>query len=668
MGLCWSPARAISETFTGSGFVVSRNGDLVTNAHVVSGCQTVAVKQGDRRYLATILASDKNIDLALVRIPPQVKLTEIAILRQSPPLRAGEQAISYGFPLTGALTTEGNLTVGYVSALRGLGDDPHSIQITTPIQQGNSGGPLLDSSGNVIGVVAAKLDVFKAMLAIGDVPQNVNFAVDLATLKRFLAAHSVDVTPVPSTGDLRPADIGERAKLFTYLIECETESIAHLITPPRLPAPNSADPPVPSAPLRLVSVDIGKLKWSDVRQPYPSIRPEIFELNISNAGSDRVTELTIAFRRTRGQPCSQDLEKYDGFKRFSVNLRPGDSVTVTAEFSARAVSFCIVRALGPLEGLAPCSNSSVPSDAAIIACTRIIRSGEVHGTDLAASYVSRGYRYAGKGDYDRAIADYTEAIRLDPKLDYAFFRRGVAYSQKKEHDRAIADYSQVVRLNPKRAPAYVRRGYAYHSKGDYDRAIADYDQAIRINPRYVPAYHNRGFAHFAKGEHDRAIADYTEAIRLDQQYAASYRNRSIAYLYTGSRAKARSDLEMATQLMPKDAYVALWRELVERRANAPSTLEQALLQIEMAAWPAPVIRLFLGETTPAALLASAKDSDPKKSRERLCEANFFVGQLALQRGSKEEAKRAFQIVVRDCPPEVLAMGAAAAELSAGLQR
>jgi lipoprotein NlpI len=78
--------------------------------------------------------------------------------------------------------------------------------------------------------------------------------------------------------------------------------------------------------------------------------------------------------------------------------------------------------------------------------------------------------------------------------------------------------------------------------------------------------------------------------------------------------------------------------------------------------------VILRETTPEALFASAKDSDPKKSRERLCDANFFVGQLALQRGSKEEAKRAFQIVVRDCPPELLEMGAAAAELSAGLQR
>src|SRR5262249_3283700 len=143
------------------------------------------------------------------------------------PLRAGEQAISYGFPLTGALSTKGNLTVGYVSALRGLGDDPRSIQITTPVQPGNSGGPLLDSSGNVIGVVSAKLDALRVMRATGDVPQNINFAIDLATLKRFLAANSVRVTPAPSTGDLRPADIGERAKLFTYLIECEAESIAH---------------------------------------------------------------------------------------------------------------------------------------------------------------------------------------------------------------------------------------------------------------------------------------------------------------------------------------------------------------------------------------------------------------------------------------------------------
>jgi lipoprotein NlpI len=283
----------------------------------------------------------------------------------------------------------------------------------------------------------------------------------------------------------------------------------------------------------------------------------------------------------------------------------------------------------------------------------------------------RAILYLKKGDFDRAIADYREAIKLKPELAekvranlvYALRSRGREYDGRGEYDRAIADYSEAIRLNP--TPALLnRRGYDYHAKGEYDRAIADYDEAIRINPNYVVAHHNRGFAHSAKGQYDRAIADYTEAIRLDQKYTISYRNRGIAYLYSGSAAKAQADLETATQLTPKDAYLALWREIAERRANAPSTLAHAVSQIDMATWPAPIARFLQGDGTQAALLASAKDSEPKKSRERLCEANFFIGQLALQRGSKDEAKRAFQISARDCPRQFLEMAAAVAELRA----
>jgi lipoprotein NlpI len=250
-------------------------------------------------------------------------------------------------------------------------------------------------------------------------------------------------------------------------------------------------------------------------------------------------------------------------------------------------------------------------------------------------------------------------------LAYALRSRGREYDGKGEYDRAIADYSEAIRLTPTLGPALLnRRGYDYHAKGEYDRAIADYDEAIRINPNYVVAHHNRGFAHFAKGQYDRAIADYTEAIRLDQQYTSSYRNRGIAHLYSGSRATAQADFDLAARLRPKDAYIALWREIASRRADERSTLEQAVSQIDMTAWPAPIIRFLLGENTQEVLLASAKDSDPKKSRERLCDTNFFVGQLALQRGSKEEAKRAFQIAVRDCPRQFLEMAAATTELRA----
>jgi tetratricopeptide (TPR) repeat protein len=780
-----------TETVTGTGFAVTSDGVVITNYHVINECDSTirARIEGSPEYyyVATVAARDASRDLAALRLlrggqsaQGPIRGIPRVVFRKGPAVQQGEKAITYGFPLRGLLATSGNLTSGYVSALSGLGDDPNYIQIATPVQQGNSGGPLYDGSGHVIGVVVAKLNALRVMLATGDVPQNVNFAVEIGAVRHFLQQNKVQVAEEDSTNELPLPEIAQKARLSTYLIECETQDA--LVSAPSMLAPPPASPkytgvPTPPSAERQqpIPVDLSKLKFSDIRRPYPYGSPQIVEIAISNAASDRVSELTVAFRRTQGQPCSRNLEEYDGFKRFSVDLLPGDSVTVTGEFSAQAVSFCIVRAVGPPVGLTACSNSTVAADVAITACTNAIRSGDVHGAGLTAAYASRGNRYDRKGDYDRAIADYTEAIRLNPKLDYAFFRRGWAYAKKNEHDRAIADCSQAISLNPRsegalyvrayssvrkgdydqgiadysavitlnagnsgafhgRANLYLRkddfdraiadyteaiklepnltetvglnlsdalrsrglnydrrgeydraiadyseairlnpnltlpyltrRGYAYHAKGDYERAITDYDEAIRINPNYVVAYHNRGFAHFAKGEYHRAIVDYTEAIRLNQKYATSYRNRGIAQLYSGSRAKAQADLEVATQLMPKDAYLALWREIAARQANAPSTLAQAVSQIDMASWPGPIARFLLGEGTQAALFASAKDSDPKKSRERLCEANFFVGQFALQRGSKEEAKRAFQIAARDCPRQFLERGAAAADLRA----
>src|SRR5262249_34426931 len=251
----------------------------------------------------------------------------------------------------GALPTEGNLTVGNVSALHSLEDDPHYIQITTPVQPGNSGGPLLDSSGNIIGVVAAKLNALRVTRATGDIPQNVNFAVELGTLKRFLAANSVRATTAPSDRNLHPADIGEQAKVFTYLIECETEIIASVQE--QMPAPKMPDYRSTPAPqlqtAKPVKIDPCKLKFSDLRRPYPNIAPEIAELIVSNVGADRVTELTIGFYNKSGSTCSLKPEDYDGLKRFSTNLLPGDSITLSGDFGTRSQAFCLLSAWGPPE-------------------------------------------------------------------------------------------------------------------------------------------------------------------------------------------------------------------------------------------------------------------------------------------------------------------------------
>src|SRR5258707_1124819 len=86
--------------------------------------------------------------------------------------------------------------------------------------------------------------------------------------------------------------------------------------------------------------------------------------------------------------------------------------------------------------------------------------------------------------------------------------RGVAWYVKGDYDRAIADYDEAIRLHPRYAPAFNNRGNVWYRKGDKDRAIADYDEAIRLDPKYAPAYTNRGNAWSGKGDNDRAIADY----------------------------------------------------------------------------------------------------------------------------------------------------------------
>ena len=189
-------------------------------------------------------------------------------------------------------------------------------------------------------------------------------------------------------------------------------------------------------------------------------------------------------------------------------------------------------------------------DPGIVACTRAIASGLWRGRDLAWAYGSRGKAHLAKGDADLAIADFNEAIQLDPELALSYYRRGNVYRAKGDNDLAIADYDQAIRLDPKDAAAYSNRGVAYYGKGDNDRAIADYDAVIRLDPKDAAAYSNRGVAYNAKGDNDRAIADYDTVIRIAPD-AFTYSNRSIAYRDKGDNDRAIADCDQAIRLDPK---------------------------------------------------------------------------------------------------------------------
>jgi tetratricopeptide (TPR) repeat protein len=170
--------------------------------------------------------------------------------------------------------------------------------------------------------------------------------------------------------------------------------------------------------------------------------------------------------------------------------------------------------------------------------------------NFAEAYNARGNAYHHKKDYDRAIADYSQAMRLDPNFAEAYNARGLAYSDKGDYDRAIADLDQAIRLDPDLAMAYFNRGGVYYEKGDYDRAIADYSQAIRLDPNSATSYNNRSFVYNVKKDYDRAIADCSQVIRLNPDYAEPYFSRGFAYYYKGDYDRSITDFNQAIRLNP----------------------------------------------------------------------------------------------------------------------
>ena len=199
---------------SGSGFLVG--GQIVTNHHVVDGCARVTVHRAGTSHDVTVRAVDADDDLALLKGPPG----EAAMFSESHRASLGEAVTVAGFPLRGLLSSELNVTSGNVSALAGPGDDPKLLQITAPVQQGNSGGPLLDGAGNVIGVVVSKLDAVHAAALTGDIPQNVNFAIKGTLVRSFLDIHGVAYGRRPSNSKLAPEQLAELAQTFTVAVHC----------------------------------------------------------------------------------------------------------------------------------------------------------------------------------------------------------------------------------------------------------------------------------------------------------------------------------------------------------------------------------------------------------------------------------------------------------------
>lgn len=213
-------AKAATNQFepVGTAFFVNAVGELVTNKHVIDGCTAIYVLVGNKQRSAVLRGADSAMDLAVLSV--DATPTAHPRIRTARDDRLGETIIVAGYPLQGILSAGLNITTGTVSALAGLLNNTQILQITAPVQPGNSGGPLLDENGSVAGVVVSKLNAVAVAKYTGDIPQNVNFAIKSSVLRGFLEANGIDYTNAGTSTKSSVVKIAESAKAFTLPIFC----------------------------------------------------------------------------------------------------------------------------------------------------------------------------------------------------------------------------------------------------------------------------------------------------------------------------------------------------------------------------------------------------------------------------------------------------------------
>ena len=178
---------------------------------------------GESTTKLRVVSNDQTNDLALLQATGNFK--DIATIRATA-VHSGDPIIVIGFPFHGLLTSDFTVTTGIISSLAGVFNDTRFLQISAPVQPGNSGGPLVDTRGTIVGVVAEKLNALKVAKATGDLPENINFAIKTGALRDFLDNSVVPYRTSESTSEMKTAEIASAARAYTMLISCTARDVA----------------------------------------------------------------------------------------------------------------------------------------------------------------------------------------------------------------------------------------------------------------------------------------------------------------------------------------------------------------------------------------------------------------------------------------------------------
>jgi len=223
---------------TGSGFFVSKLGHIITNEHVVRRCSSITVGDSTKKQVTvTLVEADKRNDLALLKISSTqmasvetkslirklgIKVVPLATdgLMRAEDVELGEDVLVAGYPYGEVFSNTIKVTKGIVSANRGLGDDTGQFQIDAAVQPGNSGGPIYDENGNIVGVVVAQLNKRKFEKIVGSIPENVNFGIKASTVRQFLNASGLPTKWSKRSKSMSTRELAKIAKSQTVMVVC----------------------------------------------------------------------------------------------------------------------------------------------------------------------------------------------------------------------------------------------------------------------------------------------------------------------------------------------------------------------------------------------------------------------------------------------------------------
>jgi tetratricopeptide (TPR) repeat protein len=215
-------------------------------------------------------------------------------------------------------------------------------------------------------------------------------------------------------------------------------------------------------------------------------------------------------------------------------------------------------------------------------------------------------------DYDRAIEEFTKAIRIEPNYSPAFRSRGIAWFYKKEFDTAIADYNEAIRLDPNDHFAYFYRGYGWLYKKEYHQAIADFTEQIRLDPTSSHGYAFRGEVLLLLRQ--SALDDFKEARRMEGRDGSL-----MAYTIIDGYLAARfqGDHDLAKTVLRYWKIVRYWKNPLDEQ------------------WPSPIVQFLDGDLDRAGLLALADDDEKRVGM------NCVFGYLELLEGNETKAREYF---------------------------